>query len=426
MSSFTSIILAIMTFILSITAQFNTVKVKEEKSDFQPVLRFTVCSDTHVETFGDTPSGRIQKMLQLAYDKAEECETYNTLDAAMFCGDVTDNGTNYQFYSFASAVKSVIKDETQFLAIVAKSHDSYQGKTSRDIITEMTGVPADWHYIINGYHFIGVSTSPNEGENYSREQIEWLDGEISKAVAEDPEKPVFVTHHEHVSDTVYGSAEGEWGINVFSEVLEKYPQVVHFSGHSHYPLNDPRSITQDSFTCIGTGAIKYMEFTVDGESRIHPDNYNKAGQFWLVEVDKDSNIRLRGYSTVSRALLCEYILKNPAKEENKTYSSDSLESSTAPAFSQNAEIGVTKVGNKATVKIPAAKSTDGKIVFLYRVYSYDKNGEIIDSQWYINNYWMKPEYESVKITVKAVKGGHIEAVAENAYGMQSAPLTAEV
>lgn len=426
MSSFTSIILAIMTFILSITAQFNTVKVKEEKSDFQPVLRFTVCSDTHVETFGDAPSGRIQKMLQLAYDKAEECDTYNTLDAAMFCGDVTDNGTDFQFHSFASAVRSVIKDETQVLAIVAKSHDSYQGKTSRDIITEMTGVPADWHYVINGYHFIGVSTSPDEDENYSSEQVEWLDAELAKAVADDPEKPVFVTHHEHVSDTVYGSAEGEWGINVFSEVLKKYPQAVHFSGHSHYPLNDPRSITQDSFTCIGTGAIKYMEFTVDGESRIHPDDYKKAGQFWLVEVDKDSNIRLRGYSVVSGALLCEYILKNPAKDENRTYDSDYTDSSSAPAFPQNAKISVSKIGSKATVKIPAAESTDGKIVFLYRVYSYDKDGEIVDSQWHLNNYWMQPEYESVKITVKAVKGGHIEAVAENAYGMQSAPLTAEV
>lgn len=426
MSAITSVILAIMTFILSITAQFNTVKISEEKSDFQPVIRFSVCSDTHINTFGDVRTARMQKMLQLAYDKAEECDTYKKLDAAMFCGDLTNSGTQIQFDSFVSAVNSVKRDETQLMATVAKSHDSYQGKTSREILTAMTGVPADWHYVINGYHFIGVSTSPNEDELYSEEQLKWMDAELAKAAADDPEKPIFVAHHEHVAETVYGSAKGEWGTDTFKAIFEKYPQIVHFSGHSHYPLNDPRSITQDSFTCIGTGAITYMEFTVDEESRIHPDNYKKAGQFWLVEVDKDNNIRLRGYDVEGENLLCEYILKNPAVEANRTYNTDSLAASSAPEFADEASLKVIKAAGKATVTVPKAESTDGKIVFLYRVNSYDKDGTLVDSQWYLNNYWTEPTYKSVKISVKVSDGGYIEAVAENAYGMQSKALTAEI
>ena len=41
-----------------------------------------------------------------------------------------------------------------------------------------------------------------------------------------------------------------------SDVLAKYPQVVTFSGHLHFPLNDPRSIWQASFTSFGCGSTR--------------------------------------------------------------------------------------------------------------------------------------------------------------------------
>ena len=55
------------------------------------------------------------------------------------------------------------------------------------------------------------------------------------------QKTDFVFLHQHIKDTVYGSQE--WGTQdsaKINAVLKEYPQVITFSGHSHYPLDDPR------------------------------------------------------------------------------------------------------------------------------------------------------------------------------------------
>ncbi|MGK0537381.1 metallophosphoesterase family protein, partial [Bacillus sp. 'calajunan'] len=84
---------------------------------------------------------------------------------------------------------------------------------------------------------------------YSDKQINWLKEEMEKAQKDDPEKPIFVFLLQHIKDTVYGSQE--WGTKDSAkiyEVLKQYPQVITFSGLSHYPLDDPRSIHQKDFT----------------------------------------------------------------------------------------------------------------------------------------------------------------------------------
>lgn len=424
MNSFIAFLLALATSLMALVAPLNKCEIREDKSDFKPVLRFMVFSDSHVGAIGDTNAGRVQKAIMIAYDKAEECETYKKLDGIMACGDITNKGTTSQYIGFVSAVNSVIKEETKLMAVQPKSHDcNTKGKEALKFFSDMTSLPNDWHYVINGYHFIGVSTSTTEGIHYTEDQVKWLDEQLSAAVEDAPDKPVFVTNHEHVQDTVYGSLENEWGTSVFSETLKKYPQVVHFSGHSHYPINDPRSIWQNEITCIGTGAVKYLEFTVDGVIKLHPAGNKKTGQFWLVEVNENGDVRLRGYDTYSENLLCEYVLNNPSKSENRVFSDNMERKSKAPEFPSGSSLKCSKVAGIAKVKVPKAESTDGEIVFLYRVTSYNREGEMIDSAYCINNYWNIPDYDEVDITVRCSAGGKIEAVAENAYGMRNEPLT---
>ena len=422
---FTSLFLTIATLFMTILAPINSFKAPEDKSDFVPVLRFVVMSDTHVETVDDARSQRIQKAISMAYDDAENDENYKKLDAVLVVGDLTDNGTDYQFRSFKAVFDSVLKEGTQFLAMPAKGHDYKEYKEEvRPYFEKLTGGKCDNHVVINGYHFITVSST--DANLYTEDQIKWMREQLEIAVKDDPNKPVFVTHHEHILDTVYGSAEGEWGIDTFKDIFADYPQIVHFSGHSHYPLNDPRSIWQSKYTAIGTGAITYMEFTVDGESRIHPDNYKKTGQFWLVEVDKDSNVRLRGFDTHGECLLCEYTLRNPADILNREYNEKKqIATSSAPVFTEN-EVKVTSSFGEYKVTVPKAESTDGKIVFLYRAVVCDKDGNEISSSYAINNYWTYPQYDSVKISVEAEKGNTINVYAENAYGMRSEPIVYEV
>ena len=49
----------------------------------------------------------------------------------------------------------------------------------------ITGQETDFHRIINGFHFIGVSASPIEGEHYDENQKKWLVEQLDAAVADE-------------------------------------------------------------------------------------------------------------------------------------------------------------------------------------------------------------------------------------------------
>ncbi|MBQ7543135.1 MAG: hypothetical protein IJT44_12680 [Clostridia bacterium] len=425
-----AVLLSLTTFALSLSASRNKVTAPADDSDFVPVLRFVIASDTHIKTVGDKRAKRIQKILSLAYSDAEQDKAYDKLDAAVFAGDLTNKGTLAQFLGFKGAVNSVLQPQTQHLAVVAKSHDGNTlGKKSLRLYEQLSGQSTDFHTVINGFHFIGLSASKTENEHYSEYQRTWLREQLDAAVLDDPQKPIFVTHHEHVSDTVYGSFDEDgWGIGYFKDIFSEYPQIIHFSGHSHYPLNDPRSIWQGAFTAVGTGAVYYAELTVDGENCVHPAYSDVIAQCWIVEVDAQNAVRLRGFDAISGKLLCEYTLHNVADKTAREYTSAQQQAAaSAPAFDKAAAITVSK-NKKGTVNIelPAAKATDGTIVFLYRMTAVDGAGKTVDEQTLVNDYWLADDYEKIAFTSSAPSGSTITVTAENAYGMQSEPVQVQI
>lgn len=422
MNSFIAFFMLIGQLFAAFFGLFNGNATIKDAADFVPVLRFEVISDTHINTLGDSHCRRLQKSLEISYSDAEADENYKTLDALCMVGDITDNGTEYQFQVTSETLATVLKDETAFMGVIHSSHD---GRAGKKLAETYLGLVNDFHNVINGYHFIGLSVCDDESTRYNEAQRVWLKQQLDEAVADDPTKPIFVMHHEHPYNTVYGGLEGDsWGVDYFCDIFEQYPQIVHFSGHSHYPLNDPRSIWQGAYTAVGTGSVNYAELEVDGENCIHPDNYKKMGQFWIVEVDKDNRVRLRGIDCLSNEILVEYILENVADVNARQYTPEQRKAaSSAPVFSENASLTIKKAVGKYTVKSPLAKSTDGNIIFLYRVYVYSADGTQKSMEYYVNNYWYVNDIDTVSFTVEAEAGDTIAVVAENAYGMQSQPLT---
>lgn len=420
-----ALLLSAVTLFTSWSLSANTITAPADESDFLPVLRFVVASDSHIDAICDARTRRIQRVLTLAYSDAAQDPSYKTLDAAVFAGDLTDNGRKDQYLGFKAAVDSVLRPETAFLAVVAKSHDGYSmGKRSLPFYERLTGNDADFHTVIKGFHFIGLSASKTNGDHYSDYQRTWLRAQLAEAAADDPQKPIFVTHHEHVLDTVYGSTEEDgWGIDYFRDIFCEYPQIVHFSGHSHYPINDPRSIWQGAFTAVGTGALYYAELTVDGENRVHPENYGNMAQTWIVEVNAENDVRLRGFDALAAEQLCAYTVHQPA-DPNAREHTPALQQSRAkaPAFPANAAVGLQGALGVWNVTFPAAQSTDGTIVFLYRVRVLGSDGQEKSTKKLVNNYWQADDYETVSLRVQASAGDTICITAENAYGMQSEPL----
>lgn len=429
MKKLISVLLAV---IIIMTVFCTTPAFAASDSDFIPIIRFIASSDTHIQDDNDTNALRIEKMLEIGYTLAEEDENYNKLDAVLIAGDLTNDGTKSEFDKFWNAVSNSMHDGTRFLGVVAKSHDGFgmSRKKMRNYYEALTGNTPDFHTVINGYHFIGVSVSEKKSKHYDSKQLEWLKNELDEAVAQDPDKPIFVMHHEHVINTVYGSSDFDgWGVKYFTEILNQYPQVVDFSGHSHYPLNDPRSIWQGQYTAIGTGAIRYSEFTVDDTRVYHPDDSYDTATCWIVELDAANRIRLRGMDVNEAKLLCEYIIENPADPANRDYTPDvRKDASDSPVFAEDAAITVTSSNGECTISVPAAISTDGMPIVLYRAYAQNSRGSTVEETWTLPQYYRAIEQNEISLTLEALGEGEytVFVVAENAYGKQSQPIKTTV
>ena len=112
------------------------------------------------------------------------------------------------------------------------------------------------HKIINGYHFINWSCENASLYNPINDHS-WFEKQIEIALKNNDKKPIFVTTHFPPQNTVYGSEE--WGEENLNKYFEKYPQIINFSGHSHFSLIDERSIYQKDYTAIQTQSISYIE-----------------------------------------------------------------------------------------------------------------------------------------------------------------------
>ncbi|MBR6701655.1 MAG: hypothetical protein IKI78_00780 [Clostridia bacterium] len=394
---------------------------------FVPAIRFCVASDTHIREDRDYGPERINKVISFARKLAGEDENHSSLDAAAFAGDLTDAGREIQFDMFYKAVGDSLGKDTRLLATVAKSHDcNTLGKAALGYYKKITGLPTDFHYVINGFHFIGISTCDKEGIYYNESQREFLKKALDEASADSPEKPVFVFHHEHVKRTVYGSSDFDgWGNDYFSDILFEYPQIIDFSGHSHYPLNDPRSIWQGEITALGTGACFYAEFTVDGERKVRPDGCYEIAQFYLVEADDKNNVRIRGYDALNKALLCEYFIESPVNKNARKYTPQMIESkAAAPRFVEGAKPGIKRVDGRIRITVPQAVSADGGIIFAYRLTAFGKGGEETETQRIINRYWLGGSGSEIVFELNGEGVAEVTITAENAFGMKSGELRA--
>lgn len=397
------------------------------KKDFIPVSRFIVCSDAHIEGIGTPGYNRLKKAIDLSLDFASRDECYNKIDGFFIAGDITSGGKKEEFDSFKELYDYGTKKGLNILCTVAKGHDSIaMGKKSLEYYKSLTNQETDFHRVIAGYHFIGISTSRMKKRYNSVFQKMWLKKELEKAVKATPDKPVFVIHHEHIKNTVFGSFDEDgWGKILFADLLKKYPNVVDFSGHSHYPVNDPRSVWQKEYTAIGTGSLKYTELTVDGVHKIHPALYDACANFLIVETDADGNLRIFGVDCIAGQMLCEYYLENPADKNNREYVKEKqLARSQPPVFSDDAGITVEENGSIYTADYPAAESTCGFSVFIYRIFIEDMNGKITKAIKNIPAYYLHGDEKKFSTCLGMLSQGKykIRLFAENVYGTRSDAL----
>lgn len=344
-------------------------------ADRKVVLRFAALSDVHFDRSHNEQSPerqRLRKALR-AMNRFSRAQSYGNFDALLVAGDFSNHGVIEEIGPFKAVLDAEL-DETTQRVLCMGNHEFYGG--NRELWEKTFETSANRRREINGYQFITIS--PQKGtcnENDYVYLLDWLEENLKAATEADPSKPVFVVQHYHVRDTVYGSEDkpGDFhaGVRDLTELLAKYPQVFHISGHSHIPSYDPRAVWQGDFTCVGTGSLSYFAMLLYERERnfqmCENANYRDAGTFLIFEIYDDGSIRVRLYDVLTDSFWNrEYLFVDPVNRNSFVYTNERFNVAKLPRWRDDSSINTIEIApNAASIEFTQAE--DEFCVVSYRL-----------------------------------------------------------
>ena len=355
--------------------------------NFTPVLRFVVCSDIHLNGEEDQEAAkRFRNLFADMYAYGENSE-YTNLDAMLVAGDFTGGGAEKEYEMFNKIIAESMKEGTQLITVLGNhefiEYRDVDASVGYDVYKKFINENVDTDIVINGYHFIGVSYD-DDGKSFTA-KMQWLNERLANATKEDPTKPVFVMNHPHPFLTVYGSVN--WSDMALRTVLSKYPQVVDFSGHSHYAASDPRSVWQGQFTAVGCGSLSAFMGNlnyIEGDK----DAPGESGGAWLVEVDAKGNVSMKLYDIANRMFFgnVDYYFTNLGNKSARTHTWSQQKSlDTSPVFLENSVVTSTVAENgDVVITFPQAKGYYE--AENYKIKVTDSNNKTVYEQTVISEY----------------------------------------
>ena len=324
----------------------------------EPVMKVAIISDTHVY---DKPSSA--NLVKEAYTLFRQ----QKVDIVVNCGDIADRHNEKAYKNYRNAVNEVYGSEKIPIEIFAyANHDIGRDRSiTRDqyfaLLKQRLNIFHDPESItkIKGYNFVTVRQSVDQ-KNF--EEL------IKKAVTDTPDKPVFLIDHMPAGSTVYDS--DTWGIGWRKKVLEKYPQIVQFSGHIHGTLANELNIWQGKFTAVNVGGLAYWHAVLLGN--VVATRYSDMAL--IMEVYPEKLVMRRFFAKSKREYQPDspWVVALPYSPETALYTPEKRKaSSAAPEFAAGAKVSVNMEHDGAVVKFPKALHKDG--VFFYQLELFRKD-----------------------------------------------------
>ena len=416
------------------------------------VFAFGNLSDAHIG-FGNNG-----EMLRRAL-KQLKTYTSHEINALVFSGDQTQNGIRQE----AEQLVSIIKEEYDLKKVGALltngNHDTYwNGCMTTEQFVDAYGedvynfdvdksivTTGNRHMVVNGYHFISVQIQtyqPNVN-NMSEQTKTWLKNTLDKITTDDPYSYVFVSCHSPAKNTAYGSmdtdTDGPWGSSQeLDDILKAYPQVILFSGHTHYLINDERNINQSTYTQINGGSISEIitnqGFLENSDGQI--EDCRSYSQGMVVEIDNNNNIRITriDFKLGKQIKNCWYIDRIKEDQSNlmRYNRARVMEKNTAPAFDETASIKITqKTVNSSEISFDIAKDDD--MVEYYHVEVFDSKGTRVETVKTLSPFYKHPDLSTlppthaVNFDLSTLAYPYtVKVTAYDSFGKASEPLTLEM
>lgn len=271
-------------------APTNTVEIKTAADD--RTLRFPVLSDVHVQASDPLSQSKLKATLKDLY------EIDPAADVLVMNGDL-GNGRQTDYNALRSVVSTSPHPQSMLYNI--GNHEFYNAwydKNGRYSPTTFPNGESEGMAInrflqlsgeknvyydrwINGYHFLFLGAEKSRQSDLSigddawlsQTQLSWLNQKLAENRQSD--KPIFVFLHQPLPNTVSGSwAEGmNRGVvqhEQLRSILANSPQVILFSGHTHWQLNLPRTMVREGFSMVNSSAVIGPE--TGGGTPLSPDS----------------------------------------------------------------------------------------------------------------------------------------------------------
>ena len=396
-------------------------ELPQTPDDFMPTVRLVVFTDTH------NHNDRVANAIDTAYAMFDNAAPYAGVDGFFGLGDFSSIGEEGAYANFVQTLREHVRPETPVVNI----HGNHEFKNDqyREYFLKYFGYEPDTYTTINGFSCIAFSGERSLTEwTFTPKSLKWLSDSVAKAEKSRTDgRAIFVFQHPHPWGTVYGSSV--WGDPQLNPIFSGHNAIVDFSGHSHYPMNDPRSINQSTFTAVGCGAMEYFELDNNCIPGQHPDGYDPANQMTILEADNDGSVRIRGYDLLSNSYFCEYYIDNVNDPAHYAYTYNNLAlHDKAPAFPQNAAASATQNDDGEWVlSFNDAEAAPGYIVHEYNVTILNEKGLLKYHENLINDYFVidNKDTASFKIgsdTLEKGKTYRLIVIAESAFHKRSMPL----
>ncbi len=362
----------------------QTIKVDHT---FEGFPSFIVMSDIH---FGrNDAKTRVTRSLSNLYEECSEA------DALIVNGDLTQNGNASQYEEMLSVMNDdMLVPSSVKRVFIMGNHEWYTDEDAKQNY-EATGTPLNGYFSIKGYPFVYIGLSGSGNEDYSDESINFLINSIKDATVKYAGKPIFVFTHIPAYGTTHGSSahDGNWGSHQVYEALKNFPQVIHFCGHTHYSVKEPRALWQGAFTSIDDGTNDYTEIQpgIDYEG-IHPYRVDDVQEGLVVTVEDENNVVVRRFdSSRAEEVFPQWNFSSPYDGTNMPYAVNT--DKTAPIF-DNPEI-TTEEMQKGSRKVVFNQATDeDNVVMYYNVRICDANGDSVKCLRVCSRFYLGSEMPS--------------------------------
>ena len=396
--------------------------------DTKITLSLAAISDTHVDGATTVPGTKFKNALEQLKARAAEKDA-NGLDGVMVVGDLIDRADNAQGQAFKALYEAVFNPLAVPMVYTVGNHDmnpDYKWSAqSVALAQKFTAVLGDSYYktdldntmrknfearhcVIGGYHILTVTPNAMGPISYSMNVLTWLDEQLQAVTKADPERYVILLTHPMLYDTVYGSllqgVGSFWATSALKDILMKYPQVVTFSGHLHFPLNDPRSVWQGDWTSFGCGSTKYMAIEDAGyEDMAGATTMKDKDEFsegLLIQFDVNGNLRATRMDFYRTAEIGQpWTVSYPKSDKShlKKYSNAARKAANAAPEVKAATVTVGDVVEGAapvTVTFPSA--SDDEFVHHYIVKLSKSDGTPVAEKKYLADFYRNPQPSGMK------------------------------